>query len=309
MNEDELYTSTLVYGGPGVGKTTYAVSAFWDWVNRQLVGNGKLITLGREDNPALMVPEECRQLSSGKSLRLGSPSLDSLQWADDFDKLVTGLLVSAKKGETLDALVIDGMSEVDLLYEHSFARKNSGDGDKFAKWDALLRQMFASMQRLDPQALKCNIIVTARVMEKRQAKESSRSSIPGDPDFMNFDYYPSMRGSFKYHLPHYFNLVLYMETAQRLVTGGPYAGRRLPVHVLNMVRTGKFYVKNQWENEWLRSGERLQLMNPSFHDVYSKLVNMNNRGELGENINPGDFELDTDIEGGMEGASVTTIEV
>ena len=39
-------SSTLLYGGPGVGKTAPALSSFYDWKNKTLIGDGKLITFG-----------------------------------------------------------------------------------------------------------------------------------------------------------------------------------------------------------------------------------------------------------------------
>ena len=146
-------TSGLLYGGPGSGKTAFAVSSFYDWrTGTPVTDNAKLVTFGREDNPALAVPESYRQTEKGTSLRFSSPALDSMDWLERFEAVTDMLLHEASKGNCLDVLVVDGMSEFDLLFEEVFSSTNAG-GDEFKKWNALLSQMFAIMMRLDPAAL------------------------------------------------------------------------------------------------------------------------------------------------------------
>ena len=196
--------STLLYGGPGAGKTALAVSSFWDWRKRESIANGKIITFGAEDNPALAIPEECRHTDKGTSLRLISPMLDDTQFLEQFDLITRRLILDAQEGKHLDVLVIDGLSEFELLFEETYG----GGGDNFAKWSGLLSQMFYMMMRSSHTSLGCQVIMTARVMEKKKAQQSMKSSIGGDPAYMDFDFYPSMRGSFRLHMPHYFNMVL-----------------------------------------------------------------------------------------------------
>ena len=292
-----MWTSTLLYGGPGVGKTPFGVSSFFDWKTGTELANGRLISFGREYNPALAVPEKFQKLGD-ISLRFRSPSLDDFDWVDQFRAVVNGLLKNARDGNCLDALVIDGMSEFDLLYEMVHDEKFGGE-DKFAKWNDLMSELLAIMQRLDPDELGCHVFVTARVMERKRERRSARSTIAGDPSYVDYDYYPSLRGGFRLHFPHYFNMVLYMETQLRMVTGGDYVGQKLPAHILNMVRTGDFYVKNVWEYAWLKAGEPLQLVNPSFADVYDRIVGLTKGGAgTGEVPEAQDF-ADTDDEGGL----------
>ena len=264
MGVYEPASSTLLYGGPGSGKTALAVSSFWDWRKQEQIANGKLITLGGEDNPALMVPQKCRETAKGTSLRLVSPLLDGQQFLEQLNLILRRLVADAEEGHPLDVLVIDSLSEFDLLYEHTFA----GGDDNFAKWDGLLANLFALMMCASHTALKCQVIMTARVMEKKKAKMFKTSSVAGDPDYVDFDYYPSLRGSFRLHLPHYFNMVLYQETA--LARNA--AGKVVPVHKTNLVRSGGYYVKNVWEHQWLEHEPLPYVVNASWPTIWTKLT-------------------------------------
>jgi len=258
-------TSGLFYGGPGAGKSALAVSAFYDWRTQTPIARGKWITFGREDNPALTVPQEFRETDNGTSLRLTAPNLDNLDWVKRFEDITDSLIHKAGKGDCLDVLVIDGMSEFDLLYEEAT------NAEGFDMWNDLMSQMFSAMIRLDPEVLNCTILITARVMEKKKAKQG-RTTIPGDPSYIDFDYYPSLRGSFRLHFPHYFNYVLYMETQLMKVAEGKWKGKRLPAHITNMVRTGEFYIKNQYEHGWLETQDTLELVNVSYPTLHKKLM-------------------------------------
>jgi hypothetical protein len=263
------YIRILDYGGPGVGKTAFGVSAFWDYVRREPVVRdgvqvrGRLLTFGGEDNPALDVPEEyVRNFAS-------TPNLDSREWVDEFDKYVTGLLTAARKGTpALDVLCVDGMSEFDLLYEEVFRRMQGDSADKFAKWDALLSDLFSIIQKLQPKALQAHVVVTARVTEKKKGiKSGGREITAGDPGFIDWDYYPMLRGQFRFHFPHYFNLVTYSEQDSVLVKGV-----RQQVYLKNLIRQGEYYIKNQWAHKW--GTTKPTWMNTTFWEVYDKLVTL-----------------------------------
>ena len=260
-----IYTpnaSTLLYGGPGAGKTALAVSSFWDWRRRKPIANGKIITFGAEDNPALAIPEECRHTDKGTSLRLISPMLDDTQFLEQFDLITRRLILDAQEGNHLDVLVIDGLSEFDLLFEETYG----GGGDNFAKWSGLLSQMFSMMMRTSHTSLGCQVIMTARVMEKKKAQQSMRSSIGGDPAYMDFDFYPSMRGSFRLHMPHYFNMVLYMQEKK------VYVPEEKHVKVLNVVRNGEYYSKNVWQHEWDQAELPTELHNVMWPELWVQLT-------------------------------------
>ena len=271
-----IYTpplSALLYGGPGAGKSYLACSSFFDYETGESIANGKLITFGGEDNPALDLPEEHRVIGKNNtSLRLTSPLLDSRKFMETFRTVMRRLYQDAQNGEPLDVLVIDGLSELDLMFE------NTSSQDGYDKWGELLDEMFATVSISNHENLLCPVIITARVSEKRDGKigkKDGTSSTKGDPDYMNFNYYPSLRGQFRLHLPHYYSMVLYLDTEPRLVTEGPYAGKYLPQHTVNMTQSGKFYVKNQFEHKWLKAQLPLRLTNITWPKLWGMLVSVN----------------------------------
>ena len=265
------YPSVLLYGGPGTGKTYLACSSFYDYETGESFGNGKLITFGSEDNPALDIPEEHRRIGTRTSLRLTSPKLDSQDFLDTFRKVQLALYEENRKGTPVDAIVIDGLSELDLMIQATTKL------DGFAKWEGLINEMFAIVSLMRPEHMGCPVFVTARVVEKKKDIFDKGGTLlsSGDPDYMNYDYYPSLRGKFKEHLPHAFSMVLYLETVQHLMRDGPYKGEHIPKHVVNMGRIGSFYVKNQWEHKWMRRELPLRLINTTWPRIWSRIEGVN----------------------------------
>ena len=228
-----------------------------------------------EDNPALEIPEKYRVLGKNeRSLRLTSPLLDSRAFAEEFTNALLYIMRTADTDEAVDALVIDGLSEFDLMFE------TTGTLDGYQKWEELLEKFFSIMTLAHHDSMKCPVIMTARVAEKRSARmERGKQVSAGDPGFMNFDYYPSIRGSFRLNLPHAFSAVFYLETEERMAEEGPYQGQMLPYHIVNMTRSGKFYVKNQWEHKWLKAGLPLRLANTKFPKLWERLQSLSLRTE------------------------------
>ena len=247
--ELEIYRSlpwhsrSLFYGWAGAGKTALAVSSFWDWEGGQQIANGRLLTFGGEYNEALGVPEELIR-------RFKSPSLTDNKWATELERYTTALVKDAATGKLeLDAIVFDGFSEFDMLYEGVADAKGT---DKFEKYDGLLMELYANLSRLDPEVLGCDVLATARVQEKRKAKASRTGrDIPGDPDYMTSDFYPAMRGTMRYSLPHYFNNVFFMEEQLVLMPG---KAKRESAHALTAIHTGGYLVKNQHKHLWVPAG-------------------------------------------------------
>ena len=81
-----MHISTLLYGGPGVGKTALATSSFWDFRKREPVEgrNGRLLLIGREENDALGIPDE-------NIVRFPLPQNDPLTFAQDFELYLRAL--------------------------------------------------------------------------------------------------------------------------------------------------------------------------------------------------------------------------
>ena len=75
-----MHISTLLYGGPGVGKTALATSSFWDYKKREPIEgrNGRLLLIGREENDALGIPDEF-------IVRFPLPQNDPIAFAEEFE--------------------------------------------------------------------------------------------------------------------------------------------------------------------------------------------------------------------------------
>ena len=101
---------------------------------------------------------------------------------------------------------------------------------------------------------------------KKKAQQTMRSSIGGDPAYMDFDFYPSMRGSFRLHMPHYFNMVLYMQEKKVYVPDEKH------VKVLNVVRNGEYYSKNVWQHEWDQAELPTELYNVMWPELWEQLT-------------------------------------
>ena len=249
---------TMLFGKAGAGKTALAVSSFWDWKEKKQVANGKLITFGEEDNPALEVPQEFRETELGTSMRLTSPLLDDDKFREQWNLISQKLVSNAQKGDRLDVLVIDGLTEFDLLFEETYV--GGGGENNFAKWNDLLSEFYSMMMRVSSTVLGCHVIMTARAAAQRKHGA-------GD-ELIDGDLYPSVRGAFKYQLPHYFNMVLYMETVR-----AAFDGRTVPAHALHVVGSdGSFLTKNVWEHKWLEAGHPDVVLNHTWGEFWDKLT-------------------------------------
>jgi len=268
-----LHSKYLLYGPAGSGKTWTAFSALWDADERRELATGKVVTFGQEENLMIGLPEHFRQTidgPGGKSLRLKSPELENLNWLTDLKLFAKARIKAAKEGNFLDFIILDGLSELDLLYEHACQL------EKWDKWDGLLAEFFTIMQLFDPAILQCSIIGTARTMERKKGMVQDRGgkkvTVGEDPDFMEFDYYPAMRGSFRLWFPHYFHSVHYLHT-RKPTHPGP------ADHIIEMSTGGDFLVKNQAEHLWFPkrkvvSGYPLQIVNGGFYDIYTRYCHL-----------------------------------
>lgn len=282
---DLFYTDYLLYGTPGSGKTSFAVSAMWDWVKKKKLRNGRIISVGGEKNDSLHIPEEFTHTGSGGSLQVSSPMLDKDvtekdydQWLRTLDQFTRALIRDAKQGKAdrPEVIVFDGWTEFNLLFENTEARQRM---DTMQRYGSLLKETFGLLQRLDPRTLEVVVIATARVGERRKAKVDRRGAefVSGDPDFVNVDYYPSYRGQFRHELPHYYSNVYYMQSEVVVPVEGDFKGESVPAHSLTTVRADdaqQFLIKNQSEHEWLDAGFDTVLYNASFTDVNDLFVRL-----------------------------------
>lgn len=261
MARDGFWTSQLIYGPGGSGKSRYLRSALTnsDGTPRR----AKIVTFGREFRVISGLPSDVVQ-------RFSAPSLDSRQWLTDFENFIKYLHVQAKKGNHLDVLGFDGFSEFDLLHEET----NSSTG--FDKFNDLMTDVFSIVQSLDPYELGCHVLATARIMDKRKAKKSRRSGseIPGDPEYMT-ELYPSFRGAFRYQLSNYFDFVFYLQQEQSIEIGKEVQTR----HVLHVLQTGDFLTKlcDPWEERWVEAKYPSELVNPGFNDILKMLMSLDKK--------------------------------
>lgn len=267
----ELHLSQLNYGFAGAGKTYTATTSFWDNEKNDFIRKGFWVTFGRESNRRIKMPDiTLEQASKGEygRIKFGSPSLDNDEFVKKFGEFCRAIYKANQgKERKLEAIVIDGMSEFDLLFEtvHS---NIYGDANKFAKWDDLLGQFFSAFQILDPEEIKAHIIMTARVREKRRQETDRVGNVvrQGDGDFIPTDHMPSVRGQFRTYMPHYFNLVTFYDTKtiMQRVNG---KNIRAAVHQAHMLPEDEYLIKNNWEDLWIEAGHPSILHNPTFDEV------------------------------------------
>jgi hypothetical protein len=262
--------SHLFYGPPGGGKTALAASSFWDFQEERMIGKGKIITVGTEYNAGLNIPDECRRTDNGTSLELISPMLDDTEFLTQFDLLTRKFVYDAQNGERLDALVFDGLSEFDLMYEYTFKQEDDERESKFAKWEGLMAEVFRCLTRLNPRTLGCQVFSTARVMERKKAVQSKQggSTQSNEVGWHDFDYYPSMRGSFKHQLGHYFQNVFYVETVPASLPDGT----TIAAHAVHTLMAGDYLTKCQWEHKWQHAGLASPVINAQWPKLWQMLT-------------------------------------
>lgn len=240
-----MHISTLLYGGPGVGKTALATSAFWDFKKREPVAGrtGRLLLIGREENDALGIPDEF-------IVRFPLPEENPLSFATEFETYLRAL--NSRRGQEagITDIVIDGFTE--LCYDFTYAYREQHDPrDQFEVYREWQRSFIRFMQLLHPKALNANVVGTARVAELRKGTTSNRgTAVKGDPEWMDdFKYYPSMEGWARHNMGHYFNMVMYLDqdTETRILGGKPV---KVPVHVAHMLGGGDYWTKNIFAHMW-----------------------------------------------------------
>lgn len=271
-----LWNSYLFYGWGGSGKSFVGTSGLVDHKTGVPHATGKWITFGREGNPRIRLPEDYTHMANGKSLSFRAPDLKDRTWLEDFKRFTERLFTNARKGQYIDLVVLDGFAEFDLLYERTFNNMQLGGTDHWAAWSSMLEEFYAAMELLSPDELGCHIIWTTRVANRKKGTYDKKIDevVGADPEWLNTEYYPAVRGKFHQYMPHYFNMVLYCDTDTEEVTINKEKVLR-PVHQVHMLRTGEFFIKNDWGDEWLDAGHPVVLKNPVFYDIQHKLEDFN----------------------------------
>lgn len=267
--------AVLIYGFTGAGKTLFGLSAGMDWKDGTTIRPYRYLQIGAERNSAIEIPDE-------NIKKFTSPQLDSVGFMDElisYLKLVKSTNMKAiadGKPVPIQAVILDSVSELGLLFENVH-KKVEGTSNKFKVWDAMQERLFSLMQLLDPQELHAHVVVTARVGERRRELTDNNGRVmnPGDPDYMASDYYPALRGGFRLNLPHYFDMVLYVERTLGAVEVGGKRRANIPIHRIKMVPDSSFLVKNSWEHLWTQHEEIQTLDNPTFDDVLTILEKLN----------------------------------
>jgi hypothetical protein len=274
----------LVYGPAGAGKSHYANSAWWDPIAKQSIDGkeGLWITMGAEDNPALMIPEKNRK-------RFSSPSLNDLRWVKEFEMLVRGLIATFKaEGKpAVDVVVFDGFSEFDLLFKQITESVEAEEvkANQFHVWKEIMAKFFTIVQLLQPSLNGSHVIATARRGEVKKyvqrsvgkPREGGKTwTVEEDEWYDGAEAAPSLHGGFRKDLPHYFDYVTYLDTETIIAPKGhKREGTKIPVHQMETMRGGNVYIKNISEQLWLNSDYPTTLTNASFTDFYKIVTDLN----------------------------------
>lgn len=261
--------SLLLYGGPGAGKTATAVSSFWDWANGKQVRDGRLIAVGRENNPALRIPGELVR-------RFVISPDDPLRHAKELNEYLRALRVAAYKGSGPEVVVFDGFTEWASVYEHYKSQEPHDARDKWYAWRHLKDEFISTVQMLNPQELRAHVIATARVTVKRVGivNKETREVTGADPEWVDCRYFPAIDGWARDNLSNYFNLVLYMDQDRKEVRA---KGQTTydTIHRVYMRTQGDFWVKNCWEHLLKEAPPFLD--NPTFDTILDTIQGHTNK--------------------------------
>lgn len=258
----DLDISALVYGPPAAGKTRFGLSAMYDFAEHKVIRNGRLLLFGRETNRSLIrrLPEECVK-------RFISPADNPSEFVDQFQKYLKAAYSQAVKGEGPEVFVLDGWTELDVLFSHI---KPESDRETLKHFGRVKDNFIAAIQLLDPEVLRAHIITTARPAERKKGI----NGVGQDPEYLDFQYIPAMSGWAKQNISHYSDLVMYMEADVELVKKPGGKVGKGPVHKLYTVPEGDFWVKNVWEEEWVAAEYPSTLKNATFDDVLTRITTL-----------------------------------
>lgn len=252
---NELYSSHLIWGPPGSGKTWFIVDAFFDLEKRQEKCLGRLISFGREKNQRLL-----RALPSESVVSFEYNALDPAEFVSKFGDYTRKLYAACKKGQGPKVIGFDGYSELAALFNTT---KDEAEGKKLQHYGKLKDTFISAFELLDPMLLKADIIATARVGETREGmtKRDGSVLVKGDPEWMDYAYLPDAEGWARKNMGYYHEFILYLNTGKVMVEGKASTARKL--HVVQR-SAPEYLIKNAWEDLWLRDSNPNVMVNPTF---------------------------------------------
>src|SRR3990167_8773692 len=203
----------MPYGPAKAGKSRLGASSWWDFKEKVVRRKGLHIVVGLESLEHLGVPR-AEKFGDVGYVRLAINVDKPTSIFDTSRKLLRDIYRAAKAGSGYDVIVLDGISEFDLQ-EQRYMREGEGELD-MKQYMTLLAGFFDSLQYVHPEETGAHLIVTARGKERRQAIKGAagKTLVEEDknPQIADFDYYPAITGAFGHNVPHYFQIVGYMET-------------------------------------------------------------------------------------------------
>lgn len=245
----DLMRDILLYGPFGAGKTTLAISSFWDFEKEEPVSGrtGRILMIGGERNDDLGIPDEMVR-------RFRIDPKDWLGFAEGPNGLESWLQAMQKQSAELGFtdLVLDGITELGTNYIEAHNETYPNEVETYSPYGAWFRFFKRIMRLLDVSDLGCNIFVTAGVTEGKKGGTTARGKpVQGDPAWMeDFKYIPNLIGQAKDRVGHYFSRVVYMESDM----GKPeiIEGKAVPqpVHTSRWVSSDRVLIKNTAEHKW-----------------------------------------------------------
>ncbi len=262
--------STLLYGGPGSGKTGTALSSFWDFTRREFVEGrrGRWIRIGKEQNPMISPPDEFV-----KRIEMGSDASTiarrAITYITELTQAIKTGAFEKQFGYALTDIVFDGITELGAIRTAT----EDGDGDKWVTYRGWKADYINLIQLLDPEELNCNIFLTARIGEAKKGTMVKQVLQGKDPEWLEaMGLIPEIDGWARKHLSNHHQYVFFMEQGvTKKPTGKVGEVLRIPHVELHMIPDGDYWVKNQAAHAWAGIKGPATLTNPKWSEVEALL--------------------------------------
>lgn len=258
----------MLYGPAGAGKTTFAISSFWDFREQKIIPgtDGRLLLFGSEGNDALGIPED-------KVRRFPYNPKKPLDFYEQFVKYLETIHAAALQGKGPTSIVVDSLSELSQGYIDAYEEENEAAcaADKWTSWRAWRRQYRLIDRLLGAQTLHADIFYTAHVREVRETVVTSRGKeMKGDAAWlqeMQIGNIPSIEGKAKEEAPHNFDFIVYMKpTSERRVTDAGFV--ETPLYQSFWLPIKDYLTKNKFGHLWgNNSGMQESIMFADFKNI------------------------------------------